>query len=106
MYESEIVTSILNNSASWIGITDEIIDKLQDFQNRFMLRFFEAPKQGSPTGIVELDSDMLLMKNRILLSKLTYIGKLIDKSAPTSMCRRALNNGKITYKGKDLLTEC
>ena len=50
LYESEIVTSILNNRASWIGI----IDNFQDFQNRFMLRFFEAPKQGTPTGIVEV----------------------------------------------------
>ena len=51
LYESEIVTSILNNSASWIGIPDEIIDKHQDCQNRFILGFFEAPKQGTPTGV-------------------------------------------------------
>ena len=47
LYESEVVTSLLNNSASWISLTDEIVDKLQDFQNKFMLRFFEAPKQGT-----------------------------------------------------------
>ena len=58
LYEIEIVTSILNNSESWIGITKEIIDKLQDFQNRFMLRYIEAPKQGTLTGIVELDAKM------------------------------------------------
>ena len=28
--ETEIVTSILNNSESWIGITEETIDRLQD----------------------------------------------------------------------------
>ena len=44
LYESEVVTSLLNNSASWIGLNDEIVTKLQDFQNNFMLRFFEAPK--------------------------------------------------------------
>ena len=27
------------------------------------------------------------------------------KSSPKKMCRRALNNGKLTCKGKDLLTE-
>ena len=62
LYEPEVVTSLLNNSASCIGLTDKIVDKLQDFQNKFMLRFFEAPKQGTPNGIVELDSNMLLMK--------------------------------------------
>ena len=86
--------------------SDEIVDKLEDFQNKLMLRFFEAPKQGTPTGIVELDSNMLLMKNRILLSKLTYVGKVMAKSLPNNMCRRALINGKLVCKGKDLLTEC
>ena len=79
---------------------------MQDFQNKFMLRFFEAPKQGTPTGIVEVDSNMLLMKNRIILSKLTYMGKVMAKSLPNNMCRRALINGKLVCKGKDLLTEC
>ena len=58
LYEIEIVSSILNNSESWIGITKEIIDKLQEFQNRLMLRFVEAPKQGTLTGIVELNAKM------------------------------------------------
>ena len=49
---------------------------------------------------------MLLMKYRILLSKLTYIGKLMAKSSPTNMCRRALNNDKLTCNEKDLLAEC
>ena len=106
LYESEVVTSLLNNSASWIGLNDEIVTKLQDFQNKFMLRFFEAPKQGTPTGIVELDSNMLLMKNRILLNKLVYVGKIMTNATGTNMCRRALLNGKNECKGQDLLTEC
>ena len=76
-----LVCVICYNSELWIGI-NEIINKLQDFQNRFMLRFCEAPKQGTPTGIVELDANMLLMKNLIMLSKLTYVGKLMVNSAP------------------------
>ena len=101
-----MVTSLLNNSASWIGLTDEIVDKLQDFQNKLMLRFFEAPKQGTPTSRVELDSNMLIMKNRIILNRLTYVGKVMAKSLPNNMCIRALINGKLVCKHKDLLTEC
>ena len=93
LYETEIVTSILNNSEYRIGITKEIINKLQDFQNRFMLRFVEAPKKGTPTGIVVLDANMLLMRNRIMLNKLTYVGKLMAKSAPGNMWRPSLRNG-------------
>ena len=70
LYESEIVTSLLNNSVSWIGLNDEIISILQNFHHKFMLRFFEAPVNGTPAGIVELDSNMLLMKNRIIQNKL------------------------------------
>ena len=51
LYESEIVTSLLNNSVSWIGLTDEIIGTLQEFQNKFMLRFFEAPNKGHPPAL-------------------------------------------------------
>ena len=60
----------------------------------------------TPSGIVELDSNMLLMKNRIMLSKLTYVGKIMAKSTSHNMCRRALLNGKNVCKGKNLLTKC
>ena len=70
-----------------------------------MFWIFEAQKRGTPSGIVELDSNMLLMKNRIMLSKLTYVGKIMAKSTSHNMCRRALLNGKNMCKGKDLLTE-
>ena len=43
--ESKVATSLINNCESWIGIKDEVIDILQDFQNKWMLRFFTAPKQ-------------------------------------------------------------
>ena len=89
-----------------MGLTDEIVNKLQDFQNKFMHRFFEAPKQGKPTGIVELDLNMLLMKNMIMLSKLTYVRKVMAKSLTNNMCRKARINGKLVCKGKDLLTKC
>ena len=94
---TEIVNSIPNNSGSWIGINDEIIDKLEDFQNRFMLRYFEAPKQGTPTGVLELDANMLLMK-----SKLTYVGKLMVNSAPNNMCSAGEPSemGKLHAKGE------
>ena len=47
LYVSEVASSIINNCEFWIGVKDEAIDILQDFQNRFMLRFFAAPKQGT-----------------------------------------------------------
>jgi len=71
-----------------------------------MLRFFEAPVNGTPAGIVELDSNMLLMKNRIMQNKLTCVGKLMTNALDQNLGKRALLNGKVTCKGMDLLTEC
>ena len=51
--------------------------------------------------MVELDSNMLLMKKRIILSKLPYVAN----SLPSNMCRRAQINGNLLCKVKDLLTE-
>ena len=89
-----------------IGITDEIIDKLQDFPKKVHVKIFRGPKRGTPTGIVEQDSNMLLMGNRIILNKLVYVGKIMTYSTGTNMGRRALLNGKNAPKGQDLLTEC
>ena len=86
LYESEVVTSLLNNSGSWIGLTDKIVDKLQDFKNKFMMRFFEAPKKGTPTGIV---------------FRLKYAP--IEEQ---DNIKQADIHRKSHGKGKDLLTEC
>ena len=43
-FESQIVTALLHNCESWIGITPEHIKTLQDFQNEFLLReLFPSP---------------------------------------------------------------
>ena len=75
--------SLLNDSASWIGLTDEIVDKLQVFQNKFTLRFFEAPKQGTPTSIVELDPNKMPMKDCVLVKKLILLENLNQTTCAT-----------------------
>ena len=82
----------------WIGLNDEIITILQNFQNKFMLCFFKAAQQGTPTGIVELDSNMLLMGNRVMQNKLIYVGKLMTNALGPNMGKRTLINGKLHAK--------
>ena len=65
-----------------------------------MLRFFEALTKGTPSGIVKLDSNMLLMKNRIMRNKLKYMGKIMAKSTAHNMCRRALITAKMSVKAR------
>ena len=57
MYRGEVVSSLVNNSESWIGMKVDAIDILKDFQNRFI--------QGTPSCIVELDVNMMLMKEMV-----------------------------------------
>ena len=80
--ESEVATSLIKNSESWIGI--KVI--LEDFQKKVMLRFCAAPEQGTP--IVELYSTMKYMKNRILQEKMLFIGEIMPNKDPNHMCRR------------------
>ena len=50
-FEAQVVT--------WIGITNENIQKLQDIKNRFICKVLEATKQGKPIGKIKLDMGML-----------------------------------------------
>ena len=49
---------------------------------------------------------MLPMVNRVMQSKLIYVGKVMTNALGPNMAKRALLNGRDTCKGKDLLTEC
>ena len=58
-----------------------------------MLRFFAAPKQGTPTWKVEQDSIMMLMETRVLLKKMLFIGKIMSKEDPTKCVKEPYQEG-------------
>ena len=47
---------------------------------------------------------MLLMRKKIILSKLTYVGKIMAKAKSQIMGKRALLNRNNECKGKNLIT--
>ena len=73
LHESEVVISLINNSAPWTGLTDKIGDKLQDFQNKFMLR----TQTRDPQQYSRVRLKYAIDENRIMLNKLTYKGKIM-----------------------------
>ena len=43
LFESLVVQPLLNNCASWIGITEKHVNELQKFQNKFVRRVLHLP---------------------------------------------------------------
>ena len=69
-FETQAVTKLLNNCESWIGVTENHIQRLQDIQNKFLRRVLVDPLTGTPKGMMEQDVQILMMHLRIMQKKL------------------------------------
>ena len=61
LFEARIIPSLLNNSESWIGIENNHIKELQDFQDGFIRRVLHLPPQTTK-AIINWDIGMMPMK--------------------------------------------
>ena len=82
-FETQAVTKLLNNCESWIGVTENHIQRLQDIQNKFLRRVLI----GTPKGMMELDGQILMMHLRIMQKKLRLVGKIMAKH-DVNPCKR------------------
>ena len=57
---------LLNNFESWLGLNNTHLEKLQEFQNKFLREVLHVAQSGTPKGMLELDGQMLSMKWRIV----------------------------------------
>ena len=64
-FKTEIVRKLHYNIESWLGLNQTHIDKIQEFQNKFLRRVFQVSQSGTSKGMIELDGQMLSMKWRI-----------------------------------------
>ena len=78
LYEAIIIPTLLHNAASWIGITDNNLKELQDFQNRFIRKVMRLPP-STPKAILEWDTELMNMKCRIWRMKIIKILRLMKK---------------------------
>ena len=104
-YNTKVLPQLLNNCESWLGIADSDIQKLQDFQDNYILKFFQVSAKGTPKGMLMLDSQILSMKWRIKLEKIRAISKTMGKTND-NLCKRALIEGRDSCNGEDLLSLC
>ena len=78
LYEAIIIPSLLHNAASWIGITENNIKELQNFQNQFIRKVMRLPR-STPIAILEWDTQLMNMKCRIWRMKILKLQRLKKK---------------------------
>ena len=79
LFESLVIQPLLNNCASWIGITEKHIQELQKFQNKFIRRVLHLPPNFTQ-AILEWDVGMWPMEWRIKEKKLNFVRQILAKN--------------------------
>ena len=94
LFEAQVMTGLLFNCESWIGITDTQIAELQSFQDKFLKKLLHLP-MSTPKAILHWDGGMEMVKWRIAKIKLMFMRKM-RFSRNDNICKRALMNEIIT----------
>ena len=63
-FKSKIISKIISNSVSWIGLTKQHIDRIQNVQDNYFKKVF---KVAHPYALVKLDSQTIQVKWQSLL---------------------------------------
>ena len=104
LFKCKIVSSLLGNCQSWIGLATDHENKLQDYQNTLMRKLLAAPQQWTPTSMIEMESRTMLMPYRIKRKKLCFVGKVVAKDEQ-NIWRHAPRNGANQCYREDIYTE-
>ena len=67
-FESKVLSKILTNSDSWIGLTKQHIDRIQSVQDNYFMKVFQLVDRGTPVCMVRLDIQKLQVKWQMLLN--------------------------------------
>ena len=64
LFKAQVMSGLLFNCESWIGITEAQIDELQSFQDNFLKKLHHLPV-STPEAILHWDGGMEMIKWRI-----------------------------------------
>ena len=103
LFEAQIISGLLFNCKSWIGITQAQIDELQSFQDNFLKKLLHLPV-STPKAILHWDGGMEMMKWRIAKRKLMFMKKMMLANSD-NICKKAILN-EIIIGTKGLASEC
>ena len=91
----KVASKILKNCDSWIGLTETHIDRMQTVQDNFFKQVFQVSPNGTPTCMIQLDSQTLHIRYQIIMKKIKQIRKTMDKEND-NICKNALGQGQST----------
>ena len=103
LFEAQVMSGLLFNCESWIGITEAQINELQSFQDNFLNKLLHLPV-STPKAILHWDCGMEMVKWRIAKIKLMFVRKMRQADCD-NICKRALIN-EIIIGTKGLSSEC
>ena len=103
LWEMAIIPSLLNNSETWIFMSEESIKKLENLQN-MMIRIFFNTAITTPKAALLWDSGILPIEQQIEQKKLTFLHHLMTLPAD-SLANQVYVEQKVNqFPG--LVTEC
>ena len=103
LFESTVITPLLNNCESWIGIKDQQLNLLQKFQEEFIEKVLRISNKTTK-AIINWDVGLPPMKWRIGERKLQFLRKTMAKDYK-NITKRALFQEVITDT-EGLVHEC
>ena len=72
-FKMKISSKILTNCESWIGLTQKQIDRIQNVQDNFFKKVFQAASSGTPVCMIRLNCQTLQVKWQIILKKIKQV---------------------------------
>ena len=103
LYEAQIISSLLHNCESWIGINDKHVQLLQKFQEEFIRKVLRLPL-SSPKALMNYDTGLWPMEWRIKYKKLNFVRGIMLKSY-SNITKKVLYQ-EFLNKIDGLATEC
>ena len=75
LFEAQVMSGLMFNCESWIGITETQIAELQSFQDNFLKKLLHLPA-STPKAILHWDGGMEIVKWRKAKIKLMFVRKM------------------------------
>ena len=72
LWNLAVVPSLINNCSTWIGITTNIVDKLETLQENYIRMMLEVPV-STPKMALRAETGLLSMKHRIWYEKVNLV---------------------------------
>ena len=94
LWETAYIPSLLNNCQTWVEISEETVEKLEELQNKFFRSLLSVPRT-TPKPALIWEMGGLKMKWRIIEKKLTFMNQILHLN-PQPLARqiRRFKKGK------------